>query len=114
MFDHNDDDDESEFDLEITLDEGVPVNPQELDNARAFFLSMLEVAESANLNRYNAAEAHLKEMLDRFKGAYADGSVTPELVLEGKAAYDEVAEAKAQLNASMARVAYAMAHTAFA
>ena len=113
MFDHDDEND-SDFDLEITLDEGIAVNPQELDNARVFFLSMLEATEANSLERYNAAESHLKEMLDRFKGAYADGSLTPEMVAAGKEAYDEVTEAKAQLNASMARVAYAMAHTAFA
>lgn len=112
MFDPDEKD--SDFDLEITLDEGIAVNPQELDNARVFFMSMLEATEATNLNRYNAAEAHLKEVLGRFKGAYADGSLTPEMVVAGKQAYDEMTEAKAQLNASMARVAYAMSHTAFA
>jgi len=105
-------DDDYDLDIELACDH--EVTPEQLDEARAFFMAMLETAEPDSLRRYHAAEARFHELVEQVKLCTANETVTPEMLAAGRQALDEVTQAKEQLNASMARVAYAMTHTAYA
>lgn len=110
MFDF-DDDDLDLFDIEPVAQE---VTPDELADARAFFMAVLQEVAPESLRRYDAAEAEFNRLLAQIKACSETDTLTPEVVHAGKLAYDAVAEAKLDLHANMARVAYTMSHTAYA
>jgi len=108
------DHDENHFDL-FDMEGSEDMSSSDLENARAFFMAMLEESEPMALARYQKAEATFKASLAKLKALRDnDGEISRELLTSSKEAYDEVVAARDGLESGLQRTAYKMTHTALA
>lgn len=103
------------LDFSEPQDSDGPIAVDDLDEARAFFMAVLEEAESGIVDRFKDTEVEFRDLVSQVRSAHESvGVVDPALMARTHEALNAMKEAKSKLDAGLARTAYKMNHAAFA